>query len=153
MFQFEMNSKLSFDAYTNRTMSHLDKQVLDNVLQYMQYHKETDKPPKQRYSIDQIVYIKDSITPLPGEQKAYKTFSRGPLKITQVDNNRKTIVCFCPSDQKYFTAHFKDIIKLSNPNLVLPIFTKHWSHNLEIKAASQTAPLLKTAFKEPRPPD
>ena len=153
MFRFEMNSKLSFDPFTNKTMSHLDKQVLNNVLHYIKYHENSDKPLQQKFFVDQVVYIKNSIAPLPGEQKAYKTFTRGPLKVTQVDNIRKTIVCYCPDSEKYFTSHFKDVIRLSNPNKVLPIFTKDWSRNLEIKASNHTAPLLKVAFQDPRPPD
>ena len=101
MFRFESGSKLFYDPYMNRSLTHLDEQVMSNVLQYLDYNKKSEKPPKERFFVDQIVYIKESLTPAQGENRAFKTFSRGPLKISQVINERKTAICYCPETKKY----------------------------------------------------
>ena len=154
MFRFENQSKLFYDPQLNASLSHLDKKILDDMLKYLSFHKTSTKPPYDKFFVDQIVYIKDNVPHLPSENQAFKSYHRGPLKITTVNNDRRTAICFCPDTEKYYTAHFKDLIRLKSPNQILPLFNEKWSNNLEVKFASSTEPKLQDEFPHTSdPPD
>ena len=154
MFRFESGSKLFYDPYMNQSLTHLDNQVLTNVLKYLDYNKKSGKPPKEKFFQNQIVYIRDSLNPTQGENRAFKNFSRGPLKITQLNNDRQQAICYCPETKRYFSSHFKDLIRIKNPNEILPIFSKNWSDNLlEVKYTSKLPPKLHEKFTQKEPPN
>ena len=153
MFRFESNTKIFFDPQLNENLSHLDRQILDNVQAYLTAHKNSQHPDYKKLFTGQIIYIKDGVNPIPGEHSAFKWFHRGPLKITSVNNDRRTAIAYCPDSKKYYTSHFKDIITIKNPNSILPIFSKSWDHELEIKRASPHQPKLYSKFPHLKAPD
>ena len=142
LFRFENDLKLFYDENYGADLSHLDKKILQDVEYYRKNPKKIATPDKRSYFKGQIIYIKNSLPKIIGQNNAFKSFNRGPLKITQVDNERKLVTAFCSEKQKYYTAHFKDIYSFRSPFQIIPLLPSAWNSliNNEIKHSSNTSP-------------
>ena len=130
MFRFEHFIQLC--KWSTPYLSKLDKDIEKSISQYFKNlnHSRPRNHEHNQYEINDIIYIRDAkIYPI-GFNRKFLPRHRGPLIITKVDNIRLSGSARELSSAKEHSFHFKDVIKLENPNEIVATLSRNWNSEL-----------------------